>query len=220
MTARIREGGGVFVQGQDAVWLVLLPGFQTPAGAYHDLAVTVAGHGPTVFVPQLVRPGFGSLLGRPDVSTEAVRAAALVAAIRRDQQPGSVVLAGHSRGGLAAWLVAAHVPLEGLVLIDPVDAAGPRPRHGTFTTRTLQLTFKALIIGAGVNGPCAPESVNHRAFAAATPGCRHVVIDDLGHADVLSGRLRSPGRRLCKGGTDPDRALRRVADLIGAHLPV
>lgn len=217
MAARAADRDGLVVPG-NRDWLVLLPGFQTPAPAYRELAQQLALLGPTVYVPQVVRPGPRLLLGRPDVRAEAVRAAALIAAVRRNHRPRSVVLAGHSRGGLAAWLAAAHIELDGLALIDPVDAAGPRPRRPQYTVTPVELPYRALIIGAGVGGPCAPASVNHAAFASATPGCRHVVLPDLGHADILSGRWRELGRRLCRGGIDPAGGLRDVAHLLATTL--
>lgn len=218
MSHRANNSEGLVVHG-NRQWLVLLPGFQAPASAYRLLAETIAAQGPTVYVPQVVKPGGMSLFGKPDVRTEAVRATALISAMRRVRKPASVVVAGHSRGGLAAWLMAPHVELDGLVLIDPVDAAGPRPRKPAFTLDPVSLPYEALIIGAGRGGPCAPAGVNHAAFAAATPGCRHVVVPDLGHADILSGRWRTGGRRLCGGGTDPAAALQAVADLIIAVMP-
>lgn len=217
MSQPSQTSDGIVVNG-DRRWLVLLPGFQTPASAYRGLAEAIAAGGPTVYVPQVVRPGPMALLGKPDVQTEAVRATAVVAAVRRARKPTAVVVAGHSRGGLAAWLMADHVDLDGLVLIDPVDAAGPRPRRPAFTLQPTLLPYEALIIGAGRAGPCAPAGVNHEAFAGATPGCRHVVLPDLGHADILSGRWRSGGRRLCGGGADPAAGRQAVAGLIGAVM--
>lgn len=217
MRMRTSKPDGLIAYG-NRQWVVLLPGFQTPASAYQDLAGAISAQGPTVYVPQVVRPGAKSLLGKPDVRTEAVRAAALVAAIRRDRRPAGVVVAGHSRGGLAAWLLAAHVELDGLALIDPVDAAGPRPRRPAYTLVPKLLPYQALIIGAGRSGPCAPAGVNHVAFADATPGCRHVVLPDLGHADILCGRWRSAGRRLCGGGGEPEANLQQVADLLAGVI--
>jgi alpha-beta hydrolase superfamily lysophospholipase len=208
---------GLFVPG-GSEWIVLLPGFQIPARAYRDVADAIAARGPTVFVPQLVAPGPLPLLGRPDVRTEAVRGAATLSALRAKRSPSRVVLAGHSRGGLAAWLIAAHVALDGLALIDPVDASGPRPRTPHFTVHPLRAAFPVLVIGAGIEGRCAPSPVGHRAFAAATEGCNHIVLPDLGHSDILSRGWRGPGARLCGGGRDPEAAIRTVADLICGAL--
>jgi pimeloyl-ACP methyl ester carboxylesterase len=152
------------------------------------------------------------------VRTEAVRGAATLAAVRAKRAPSRVVLAGHSRGGLAAWLIAAHVALDGLALIDPVDASGPRPRRPHFTLHRLHAPCPVLVIGAGVQGRCAPSPVGHHAFAAATEGCTHIVLPDLGHADILSSRWRSTGGRVCGSGRDPEAAIRTVADLVCGAL--
>ena len=42
------------------------------------------------------------------------------------------------------------------------------------------------------------------------------MVTDLGHADILEGRARSLGRRLCGGGRDPDRARDAVTALLAA----
>jgi hypothetical protein len=82
----------------------------------------------------------------------------------------------------------------------------------------LRALFPVLVIGAGIQGRCAPSPVGHHAFAAATEGCTHIVLPDLGHSDILSRGWRSTGARLCGGGRDPEAAIRTVADLICGAL--
>ena len=76
---------------------------------------------------------------------------------------------------------------------------------------------------AGVSGPCAPVGANHEQFARATPQSVHIVVEDLGHADMLQGRARTLGRRLCGGGTDPDAArgvcTGLLADFMAGDVP-
>ncbi len=120
--------------------------------------------------------------------------------------PGPVFLAGHSRGGQAAWLAAGEADIAGLFLLDPVDGQGRRPQRDLSTRRPSAFPGPTWIVGAGISGPCAPVGANHEQFARATPQAVHIVVDDLGHADMLQGRARSLGRRLCGGGTDPDAA--------------
>jgi hypothetical protein len=82
----------------------------------------------------------------------------------------------------------------------------------TFTARTL-------VVGAGLGGRCAPASVNHEHFAAAAPpGSTHVVIDSMGHGDVLDDRPARGARRLCGGSADARHERHIVAQLIGRFV--
>jgi pimeloyl-ACP methyl ester carboxylesterase len=209
------EGGGSDV-------VVLLPGFMNAASSYSALAGSLAESGITVVVGQLYRRGVGALAGRVPVSAEACAASDLVRTTAA-QRPGCRVhLAGHSRGGQAAWLAAATLVDDGLpaslVLIDPVDGEGRRTSVPVSTATDAAFDVPALVIGAGVGGRCAPEGVNHEQFARATPAARHVVVDGLGHADMLDDRQRAVGRRLCSGGPDPDAARATLAALIAAWV--
>lgn len=196
--------------------LVFLPGFLSPAAAYRELLEPLAAAGVAeVRVPVFYRPGIPALLGHPSVSGEARAAAALVGDLVR--QGRQVWLAGHSRGGQAAWLAAEQVPVAGLVLVDPVDGSGPRSR-ATTTARSAAFAVAPLVIGAGIGGRCAPEWLNHERFAAAAPTRIHVVVTGCGHADMLGGQVAAMGRRLCGGGADPEAARSTVTALIAAHL--
>ena len=155
--------------------LVLLPGFVTPARSYTGLVspLVVSDPGLRVVVPQLYRIGPGVLTGRYSVAQEALDAADLVTDLARSGVP--VWLAGHSRGGQAAWLAAealeGHARPAGLVLIDPVDHAGPR----STTARPPRFSMECLVIGAGSRLPVRPSggeppAVRHR---SAAPDPRH-----------------------------------------------
>lgn len=202
--------------------LVFLPGFLSAATSYRALLEPVAAAGTTVLVPQLYRRGIGALAGRVPVSAEASAAADLVRATVDQRGTSSVFLAGHSRGGQAAWRAAGLLAAEGLpaglVLVDPVDGEGRRPSAPAATAAPAAFTCPTLVIGAGLGGRCAPEPVNHRAFAAATPHARYVVVRGFGHADVLEGRARSLGRRLCGGADDPDPGRAACSALLSAFL--
>lgn len=196
--------------------LVFLPGFMAPAGWYRALLAPVADQGlAQVRIPQVYRPGPAALGGRPSVVEEAERAAQLVRGLARDGH--EVWLGGHSRGGQAAWRAAELVGPAGLVLVDPVDGSGRRTGAVT-TARPARFGLVPLVVGAGIGGPCAPEAVNHERFAAAAPRRIHVVVPDCGHADILVGRARDLGRRLCGGGAAPDAARTAVTALLAAHL--
>jgi len=202
--------------------LVFLPGFMSAAESYRDLLEPVAASGVTVVVPQLYRRGPSALLGRVSVRTEAAAAADLVRT-EAEAAPGSLVfLGGHSRGGQAAWLAASMLGPEGLpvglVLVDPVDGEGRNPSAPTSTASGAVVTCPTLVVGAGIGGRCAPEPVNHNVFAAATPHAEHIVVEQLGHADILTGRARDLGRRLCPGADDPDAARAACSTLITDFL--
>jgi pimeloyl-ACP methyl ester carboxylesterase len=180
-----------------------------------------------VVTPSLYPRGPSALVGRHPVEKEAADAAALVRGLAAAPR-SRVVLAGHSRGGQAAWraanLLAADDLVDALVLVDPVDGGGRSPQEPTSTTRPAVFTCPALIVGAGLGGRCAPAPVNHEVFAAAAPDARHVVVPELGHADILDGRTRAFGRRLCGGAAEPDPGRAAVSRLLVAfsadhHVP-
>lgn len=211
----VRAGSGADV-------LVLLPGFMIAASAYSALAEAVADAGSTVIVPQLYRRGIGALAGRAPVTAEARAASGLVRSVAAERPDARVHLGGHSRGGQAAWRAAGGLIDDGLpvslVLLDPVDGEGRRPAGPTATAAPAAFAVPTLIVGAGVAGQCAPERINHQQFARANPSAPHVIVDGLGHADLLTGRARDLGRRLCGGGPDPDVARAVTAELIAAWL--
>ncbi len=206
--------------------LLFLPGFMSSAQSYRALLEPVAAGGTDVTVPQLYARGPAAMLGRISVVAEAelsVEALIQLAA----QSPGSkIFLGGHSRGGQAAWraanLLAAQREtvglLSGLVLIDPVDGAGRNPTVPTATATTSEFNVPTLIIGAGIGGACAPEPVNHMVFAAATPHARHVVVRQMGHADMLDDRARAFGRKLCGGAAEPDQGRMLASSLVRAFV--
>jgi len=202
--------------GDDRV-VVFLHGFMTAPESYRALLAPLAAGGWRVVTPSLYPRGIAALSGRHPVEQEAADAADLVRDLVAD---GSVrlVVAGHSRGGQAAWraanLLAADGVLDALVLLDPVDGGGRAPQVPTATTDQVAFTCPTLVVGAGLGGRCAPERGNHAVFAAASPAARHVVVPLLGHADILEGRARSLGRRLCGGAPDPDDGRAAVSSLL------
>jgi hypothetical protein len=58
-------------------------------------------------------------------------------------------------------------------------------------------------------------AVNHERFAAvAPPGATQVVLDSMGHVDLLDDRPRRAARLLCPGGDDPDGSRRELVRVI------
>jgi dienelactone hydrolase len=198
----------------DRPCMVFLPGFFVAPVSYRALLAPVAEAGMRVVVPLLVPRGPRLALGRVSPEQEAERAVELVQRLAGD---GPIALAGHSRGGLVAWLAAAARPPARLAVVDPVAGGGPPWRPAT---RPVGLVpgLAPLIIGCGVGGPCAPTGRNHQVFADSTPDAVHVVVEDAGHADVLDGRFAALGRRVCSSGSDPGAARRRISALLVEHL--
>jgi dienelactone hydrolase len=200
--------------------LLFLPGFMAAATSYVTLLRPLAAAGLTVLIPQMYPRGIGALRGKVSIRSEAQAAADLVRGLS-----GRVFVGGHSRGGQAAWLAAgmASDTVAGVCLVDPVDGHARRPAGPSATLRTAGFSCPSLIIGAGVRGPCAPQGADHEQFARATPATAHIVIADLGHADMLNGRGRAFGRWLCGAGEDPDAAREVCSQLlvqfIGGQLP-
>ncbi|MCX6460522.1 MAG: DUF2974 domain-containing protein [Actinobacteria bacterium] len=211
----------MLLPGGDERLLIFLPGFMTSPDAYADLLQPIADTGTSVCVPQLYKRGPSALLGKVSVSSEADAAAELVRDAARRNPRVTVYLGGHSRGGQAAWLAASRLAPDlpaGLVLLDPVDGEGRNPSAPTSTASGAQVVCRTLIIGAGIGGRCAPEPVNHTVFLAATPGASHIVVEQLGHADMLTGRSRDFGRKLCPGAHDPDPGRAECSALIEGFI--
>lgn len=190
--------------------LVFLPGFMVSPTAYRALLTPLADQGWRVLVPALYRRGPAALVGRVPPATEAGRAAALIETVSADRGPCPV--GGHSRGGYAAWLAAARVPVAGLLLVDPVSGGGPPWARPTPPTPPAH-PVATLVVGTALGGRCAPAGRNHEQFAAST-SATHVVVPDCGHADVLDDRWARLGRHLCGGGDDPAAARARVAEAL------
>lgn len=193
--------------------LVFLPGFMCTPAMYRALLRPVADAGARVVVPLPTRPGPKALLGRITPAEEADSLTALLTELRAAH--GGLWLGGHSRGGFIAWLASAAVDLDGLLLVDPVGGGGPpwaTPEPPP--ARSFRVPPLVIGLGAGDGTRCAPKGRNHHVFAAAAPGCRHEVIADAGHADVLDGWSERLGGLMCSAGSDPHAVRARVAELL------
>ncbi len=204
--------------------LVFLAGFMIAPSAYARLLAPLAGAGVNVLTPALYRRSPATLLGRVSCEQEARAAAQRISELHTTGSAHRIWLAGHSRGGQAAWRCANLFAeqgddlLAGLILVDPVDGSSRTPSAPDATARPAVFTIPTVIIGAGLGGRCAPTAVNHDQFARATPAAAHVVVDQLGHADILDGRSRSLGRRLCGGAENPDPGRTTVSELMTRFL--
>lgn len=202
--------------------LIFAHGFMSPPAAYTALLAPLRAVGVEVVTPRLYSPLAG-ITGRYTVVDEARDLANIVRELpggAPGRQRSAPWLAGHSRGGQAVWRAAEILgaSIGGLILIDPVDGAGPRS-PARATDHPARIGVPTLIIGAGRGGACAPADLNHEVFAAAHTDATHVVIDDMGHADMLSGQALTLGRLLCKGSDEPAKCRREVSELMLQWVP-
>ena len=199
--------------------VVFFHGFMTTPTAYRTVLGALADERTVVVAPRMYRPGPAALAGHPTATQEAAAGALIVDELRRSYGPHQLWLAGHSRGGQVAWIVAGDTMPDGLIVVDPVDGGGPKATRPNATATPARFDSRTLVIGAGSGGRCAPDPVNHDFFAAAAPlGAAHVVVRDMGHADLLDDRPRRVARLLCPGHDHPDRARLTVVELMRAFL--
>lgn len=195
--------------------MVFFPGFMVSPWSYRSLFAEVIGDGISIVAPQMYRRGPGPLAGRPSPTEEARRGARVVEHVVATRRPDEIWLAGHSRGGQVAWRTAEQVDPDGVVVVDPVDGAGRNPSALAAASEPATFNARTLVIGAGLEGRCAPVAVNHRHFAEAAPlGSTHVVIESMGHGDMLDDRQARGSRLLCGGSADPRRERSSVAELV------
>jgi chlorophyllase len=213
----------IHVPSQSAAYPVVLfqHGFMARNSAYDDMLSHLATHGFVVVAPQMYEPGLGPLTGNPTAAQEAELATRVLAwlplhlteTIGYQARTDLVGIAGHSRGGKVAWLVASADPgrVHAIAGVDPVDGAGgpfgnqPRVINGTFA-----FSLPALVLGAELGGACAPTGDNHvQFFGASQSPAWHVIATGHGHGDMLDEPEAIAAAVLCTGG--PDRAgMRRL----------
>lgn len=210
--------GDVAIRRTDRPLVVFFHGFMTSPSSYRTV-LTMLSTDALVVAPRMYRPGPAVLAGRPSVIQEAEAAVGIVERLVSEHGASELWLSGHSRGGQVAWLVAEHVEPDGVIVVDPVDGVGRNPTGLHATARPATFTSRTLVIGAGRGGRCAPETMNHEHFAAATPsGSTHLVIPTMGHGDLLDDRAAGLARRMCGGSDHPDLDRRTVGLLAAGFL--
>lgn len=199
--------------------VVFQHGFMARNDYYDDILGHVASHGFVVVAPQMYEPGLAPLLGNPTAAEEAELAARLLDWLPAHLSMAAGVtarcdrlgLAGHSRGGKVAWLVAQANPfrLSGIAGVDPGDGTGgPRGDQPRAIQGPLSFSFPSFVLGSGLGGECAPTGDNHVQFYAASPApAWHIVALDYGHGDMLDEPQATTAAALCN--SNPDRAAMR-----------
>ncbi|MFO0837181.1 MAG: dienelactone hydrolase family protein [Phycisphaerae bacterium] len=201
--------------------IVFQHGFMTRNSGYDEILQHVASHGFVVVAPQMYEPGIGPLLGNPTAAAEAELAGDVLGWISQrlqevigfDARADRIGIAGHSRGGKVAWLMAAANRERFLAIagIDPVDGAGgPLGNQARVVQGQFSFSIPALIIGTELGGSCAPAGDNHVQFyAASQPPAWHFVAVNQGHGDMLDETEAKAAAMFCASG--PDRAgMRRL----------
>lgn len=201
--------------------IVFQHGFMTQNSAYDEILQHVASHCFVVVAPQMYEPGIGPLLGNPTAAAEAELASHVSSWIPQrlhevigfNARADRIGVAGHSRGGKVAWLMAAANPERVLAIagVDPVDGAGgPLGNQARIVQGPFSFSIRALIIGTELGGSCAPAGDNHLQFYAASQSpAWHVVAVNQGHADMLDETEAKAAAMFCASG--PDRAgMRRL----------
>jgi chlorophyllase len=196
-------------------------GFMTRNSAYDEILQHLASHGFVVVAPQMYEPGLGPLLGDPTAAAEAELAEKVLSWIPQrlhevigfDARADRIGIAGHSRGGKVAWLLAAADPgrFQAIAGVDPVDGAGgPLGNESRVVQGPFSLSIATLVIGTELGGGCAPAGDNHVQFYAASQSpAWHVVALNQGHADMLDETEANAAATFCASG--PDRAgMRRL----------
>ncbi|PON76085.1 Chlorophyllase [Parasponia andersonii] len=234
------------VKGSYAV-VLFLHGFYLRNYFYKDLLHHISSHGIILVAPQLYE------YVSPSGTEEIDSAAKVTNWLQEGLQPKlpenvradltKLALAGHSRGGKAAFALAlgkveTSLSLKFSVLlgIDPVAGLNKycrtKPHILTYSPRSFDLSIPVTVIGTGLGSqqknclspPCAPEGLNHEEFFnECKPPCAYFVAKDYGHMDMLDdnppGAIGELSSCLCKNGTGPRDPMRRsVGGIVVAYL--
>ncbi|KAA8548682.1 hypothetical protein F0562_000366 [Nyssa sinensis] len=225
--------------------LLLLHGYLLYNSFYSQLIQHIASHGFIVIAPQLY------IVAGPDATNEIKSTAAITNWLSEGLhnflpahvQPNlsKLGLAGHSRGGKAAFALALGIAattslnFSALIGIDPVDGMDKGkqtpPAVLTYVPHSFDLNMAVLVIGSGLGEvkknplfpACAPKGVNHEDFYSE---CRkpasYFVAKDYGHLDMLNDDTEGIRGKstycLCKNGKSREPMRRFVGGIVVAFM--
>ncbi|KAG1361310.1 chlorophyllase-1 [Cocos nucifera] len=211
--------------------VLFIQGYLLSNTYYTQLLQHVASHGFIVVAPQ-------SIVLSPYSEEDITSAAAvtnwlsdgLQSVLPTGVEPNldKLALAGHSRGGHAAFSLAlghaeTNLKFSLLMGIDPV--AGPSkccqipPKILTYEPSSFELEIPVLVIGTGLGSEqknilfpaCAPDGVNHKEFYnECKPPCYHFVVTNYGHLDMLDDAAPKITKCVCKNGTNCREIMRKT----------
>ncbi|KAG6619139.1 chlorophyllase-2-like [Carya illinoinensis] len=226
--------------------LVLLHGYLLRNSFYSQLIRHIASHGFIVVAPQLYC--LTGLDASVDIKSAAetikwLSGGGLLDVLPANVQPDlkKIGLAGHSRGGKAAFALAlgkvetSALKLSALIGIDPVDGKKEgmqiNPPVLTYSPHSFELGhMPVMVIGTGLGEvqsgilcACAPKGVNHEQFYKECQApAFHFVAKDYGHLDMLDdetrGLLGTFTYCSCKNGKSREPMRRFVGGIVVAFM--
>lgn len=199
--------------------IVFQHGFAGSIKAYETIAEHLASHGFVVVLPQMYPPG--DFAAAPTPEAEAALAVQVLAWVEANVNAYIPVtadtsllgLAGHSRGGQAAYRMVLELSAKAKALagVDPVDGLeifGQTPVVNgplTFDIPTYILGTGLGPVEVGGGGPvasCAPAEIGYNHFYENNPSPSWLVVATThGHADMID---EADYQEFCPGGPDRD----------------
>lgn len=223
--------------------ILFLHGFSIPNTSYSDLFKFIASHGYIIVAPGQTLVGFLTSLCICSAVSEVEDAAETANWINENKGENlqlvlpldvfpdieNVALAGHSKGGKAAFALAlghatTSLKFKALIGLDPV--AGPdnanrlEPKILNYIPQNFKMGMPVALIGTGLGDdgccgcfpPAAPWGCNHPFFfnECKPPTC-YFVAKDFGHMDMVNDWLvRLSGMFVCKTGNGSKVDMRRA----------
>ncbi|XP_059447118.1 chlorophyllase-2 [Corylus avellana] len=224
--------------------LVFLHGYFLYNSFYSQLIQHIASHGFIVIAPQLYTVAGPDATDdiKSTVATTNWLSEGLHYLLPPHVQPNitKLGLAGHSRGGKAAFAVAlgkaaTSLKFSALIGIDPVDGMDKGkqtpPPVLTYVPHSFELDMAAMVIGTELGemkkNPLfpapAPKGVNHEDFfnECQKPAC-HFLVKDFGHVDMLDDDTKGIRGKatycLCKNGKSREPMRRFVGGIVVAFM--
>ncbi|PSS06362.1 Chlorophyllase-2 like [Actinidia chinensis var. chinensis] len=207
------------IQGKYPV-LMFCHGFWIENASYTELLRHISSHGYIVVAPQLYTMMFtcgAAELGAAADVTCWLSSGGLNTVLPQSVEPDllNLALAGHGRGGKAAFALAlglanASLKFSLLLGLDPVE--GTDPKVLTHIPRSFDLTIPVVVIGTGLGDnnkfrvlpACAPDGRNHEAFfTECKPPCWYFYARNYGHMDMIDYGKETLTGCLCVSGTGP-----------------